>query len=133
MSCSGRYGIPGGANHSRALSLYEEAAKRHDVEAMTSLAWMHAAGMGTPANSTRALQLYWNAVERAPDAAHAAAPFLAYWWLHALVVVGLRLQEGGPGDGTVRQDVANICILLGALWLVLWLRQTRSAHANARR
>ncbi|BDA45006.1 Protein sel-1 homolog 1 [Coccomyxa sp. Obi] len=128
-----RYGIPGGANHSRALALYEAAAERHDVEAMTSLAWMHAAGVGTPANSTRALQLYWNAVERAPDAAHAAAPFLAYWWLHALVMVGLRLQEGGTEDERVRHDVLNICILLGALWLVLWLRQNRSANAAARR
>ena len=128
----GRYGLPGGANHSRALGLYEEAAERHDVEAMTSLAWMHAAGVGTPANSTRALQLYWNAVERAPDTAHAAAPFLAYWWLCALVMMGLR-SEGGPGDTSVRQDVTNICILLGALWLVLWLRRTRSANAGARR
>lgn len=93
---------------------------------MTNLAWMHAAGLAAPdggANVSAALELYWNAVERAPDASHAAAPFLAFWWLRALAALGW--WRGA--EGTARQDVTNICVLLGALWLVLWLRQTRSA------
>lgn len=127
-----RNGIPGGANHSRALSLYEEAAERGDVEGMTALAWMHAAGLGSRANVSRALELYWSAVERAPDASYAAAPFLAFWWLRARVALGWG-PGGGPKVKEFGQDVTNICVLLGALWLVLWLRRTRSANAGAQR
>lgn len=115
--------------------MYEEAAERGDIEGMTALAWMHAAGRGTRVNASRALELYWNAVERAPDSAHRAAPLLAFWWLRARVVLGWG-PGGGPGggsDGGVRQDFTNICVLLGALWIVMWLRRSRSRNAAARR
>lgn len=76
-----------------AFKLYLKASQAGSIEGMYSLGWMHAAGQGTPANTSRAAQLYRQAVVKAPDWRHAAPPFAAllllpflaaYQWLQQL-------------------------------------------------
>ena len=133
-----RYGLPGGANHTLALELYEQAALLPDPEALTALAWMHAAGRGTPRDLPRAAALCRQATSAAYDGASEMAPLLVSWW-----VAGLRAMEwackagalGGPqaGLGGMRQDVLNIGVLLLALCLVLWLQRQRRGARPVRR
>ena len=126
-SHSSRYGLPGGANHTLALELYEQAAALADPEALTALAWMHAAGQGTPRDLPRAQALCRQAVDAAYDGASEVAPLLVSWWIAGLStldwVLGMRVLGGAHASfGGVRQDVVNIGVLLGALCLVLCLR-----------
>ena len=127
-----RFGLPGGRNYSKALSLYEEASARMDVEGMTDLAWMHQRGYGTVANATRALELYWSAVELAPDSSHAAAPFLAYWWLRLVMALHVGGGAWSVDEGT-QQDLVNILVLAACLMAVLWLRKARTSPRPVRR
>ena len=87
---------------------------------------MHAHGEGVRsgrANTTLALQLYWQAVEGAPRASYAAAPFLLYLWLRlrltAAKVPGLR------PEGDIAADLVNVITLTLSLLFVVWLRRSR--------
>ena len=75
------------------------------------------------ANTTLALQLYWQAVEGAPGASYAAAPFLLYIWLRfqllAATIPGLKPQ------GDIVTDLINVLTLTLSLLLVVWLRRSR--------
>ncbi|CAL5229959.1 g13388 [Coccomyxa viridis] len=121
-----RLGIPGGKNLSRALELYEQAAGRNDTEGTTGLAWMHEHGEGMRsghANTTLALQLYWQAVEGAPEASYAVAPFLLFFWLRlrllAANIPGLKPQH------SIVADMLNVMTLTMSLLFVIWLRRSR--------
>ena len=135
-----RYGLPGGANASRALELYERGAALGDPEALTSLAWMHASGQGLPrggGNATRALELYAQAMAASRDSMSAAAPWLAYWWTRGLV--GAQrwqhavVSAGGGAAAGLQQDAVNVLILMVLLAGVLWLQRRRSGHRPGRR
>ena len=111
---------------SRALELYEQAAGRNDTEAMAGLAWMHERGEGVRsghANTTLALQLYWHAVEGAPGASYAVAPFLLFFWLRlrllAANIPGLKPQN------SIVADFVNVIALTMSLLFLLWLRRSR--------
>ena len=118
--------MPGGRNLSRALELYEQAAGRNDTEGMAGLAWMHERGEGVRsghANTTLALQLYWHAVEGAPGASYAVAPFLLFFWLRlrllAANIPGLKPQN------SIVADLVNVIALTMSLLFLLWLRRSR--------
>lgn len=122
----GRLGLSGGRNFSRALELYEQAAGRNDTEGMTGLAWMHEHGEGTRsghANTTLALQLYWQAVEGAPGASYAAAPFLLYLWLRLRLIPASI--AGLKSEGDIVADLVNVVTLTLSLLFVVWLRRSR--------
>ena len=75
------------------------------------------------ANTTLALQLYWHAVEGAPGASYAVAPFLLFFWLRlrllAANIPGLKPQN------SIVADFVNVIALTMSLLFLLWLRRSR--------
>jgi TPR repeat protein len=127
--CIRRYGLPGGANASRAAQLYERGAALRDSEALTNLAWMHAHGVGLPGgrhNATRALELYAQAIAAAHDSMSSAAPALAYGWTWGVARARHAWSGVGRAAAGLRQDALNLAVLAAALAGVLWLRRRRS-------
>lgn len=84
----------------------------------------HGEGMRSGhANTTLALQLYWQAVEGAPEASYAVAPFLLFFWLRlrllAANIPGLKPQH------SIVADMLNVMTLTMSLLFVIWLRRSR--------
>ena len=87
-----------------AITLYSLSAGVGNTEGMYSLGWMHATAKGTPRNVSLAIQLYKEAVRRAPDWQHAAPSFLAILLLPCLFILqwsqelfGKQIQQGSTG------------------------------------
>ena len=70
-----------------AVKMYRHAAKADNTEGLYSLGWMHATGLAVPRNSSQAAALYRQAIQKAPDWQHAAAPFIALLFLPSLVAM----------------------------------------------
>ena len=84
-----------------AFTLYSLSAGAGNTEGMYSLGWMHATAKGTARNVSLAIQLYKEAVRRAPDWQHAAPSCLAIVLLPCLLILqwsqelfGKQLQQG---------------------------------------
>ena len=87
----------------------------------------HGEGVGSEhANATLALQLYWQAVEGAPGASYAAAPFVLYWWLRINVLAAHI--PGLEHNSDKMTDFFSLWTFTLSLMLVVyaWLRRTRN-------
>lgn len=78
-----------------AVRLYTLAGEAGSIEGLYSLGWMHAVGQNVTRNSTRAAELYRQAVQQAPDWRHAAPPFLALLLL-PMLLASQWLKEWSP-------------------------------------
>ena len=108
------------------MELYEQAAGRNDTEGLTGLAWMYERGEGLQSgrsNTTLALQLYWQAVEGAPGANYAAAPFLLFVWLKLRLLFASIPGLKPPGD--IGADLVNVVTLMLSLLFLVWLKRSR--------
>ena len=77
------------------MRLYTLAGEAGSIEGLYSLGWMHAVGQNVTRNSTRAAELYRQAVQQAPDWRHAAPPFLALLLL-PMLLASQWLKEWSP-------------------------------------